>query len=500
MHQQFLLALAKGIVPAGEEAQGLLYDSDQDDEQTLMDALREVSKRYNAADFHVDRLMAHISHDIALYQRILELVTPITPDKDAKLQTLVTRLNSAPLNTGKCLIFTQYSDTARYLYENLNPDRRRDIEVIYSGDKSKTQIVARFAPVANAEVRQVVTGPEITTLIATDVLAEGLNLQDCDKIINYDLHWNPVRLIQRFGRIDRIGSTNSRIYGYNFLPETGIERTLGLRQKLQRRIQEIHDTIGEDAAILDRSETLNEAAMYAIYEQKGGQLSFFEDEAEGNDDLLDLNEAEEIMRQLRKDNPDEFARIAHLRDGIRTARYSDHKGQYVFCQAGRYQQLYLLDTDGQVISRDVPRILGILKCTPETVGLPLPPDYNATVMRVYRQFVQEVKHRQAERDHTLSLKQSQSYVLRELRVLYGQSEDDDQKAQIALLEKAFRRPLTQAIIRELNTIRRDKITDRALILALADIYTQHNMRERVERDSQDEGDTSPRIICSEGLV
>src|SRR5208337_5634636 len=99
---------------------------------------------------------------------------------------------------------------------------------------------------------------EITLLVATDVLSEGLNLQDGDKIINYDLHWNPVRLIQRFGRIDRIGSEHDVVYGFNFLPETGIERHLQLTQKLHNRIQEIHDTIGEDSAILDSTEQLNE--------------------------------------------------------------------------------------------------------------------------------------------------------------------------------------------------------------------------------------------------
>jgi ERCC4-related helicase len=179
--------------------------------------------------------------------KILALVAPITPEKDAKLQTLKERLAQRPLKDGKRLIFTQYADTARYLYENLNPgEARGDIEVIYSSDKSKVRVVGRFAPRANPEYRFQRGDTELFTLIATDVLAEGLNLQDCDKIINYDLHWNPVRLIQRFGRIDRIGSDHDVIYGSNFSPETGIERHLGLRQKLRNRIQEIHDTIGED--------------------------------------------------------------------------------------------------------------------------------------------------------------------------------------------------------------------------------------------------------------
>src|SRR5437867_13409152 len=242
------------------------------------------------------------------------------------------RLEKEPLKGGKRLIFTQYADTARYLFENLKPHVKRDeLEVIFSGDKSKARVVGRFAPMANPEYKFAAGETELNTVVATDVLSEGLNLQDCDKIINYDLHCNPVRLIQRFGRIDRIGSDHDVVYGFTFLPETGLDRNLGLKQKLQNRIQEIHDTIGEDSEILDRTEKLNEEAMYAIYEQKhGGQLSLFEDE---EDELLDLNEAEEILRQLRKENPAEYERIADLRDGIRAAKTSAIKGQFVFCEA-----------------------------------------------------------------------------------------------------------------------------------------------------------------------
>lgn len=367
---------------------------------------------------------------------MLRLVEPITPAKDAKLQTLKKRLAQAPLKEGKRLIFTQYADTARYLFENLNPNgKREDIEVIFSGDKSKARVVGRFAPKANPEYRFQTGESELMTVISTDVLAEGLNLQDCDKIINYDLHWNPVRLIQRFGRIDRIGSEHDVVYGFNFLPETGIERNLKLHEKLRNRIQEIHDTIGEDSAILDSTEQLNEEAIYAIYEKKGGQLGMFEDEEEA---VLDLNEAEEILRQLRRENPAEYDRIANLRDGIRTAKPSSERGLYAFCQAGRYQQLFLLDEKSETVSRDIPRVLGPIKCGPDLSGAPLPRAYNSAVMRVMRQFTEEVKHRQAEREHTLSLTHGQRYVLRELRVLFGAATDEDVKGQINILEKAFR--------------------------------------------------------------
>ncbi len=289
------------------------------------------------------------------------------------------------------------------------------------------------------------------------------------------------------------------MYGFNFLPETGIEKNLGLRQKLHNRIQEIHNTIGEDSAILDRTEQLNEEAMYAIYEKQGNQLSLFEEEDE---EFLDLNEAEEIMRQLRKENPGEYERIANLQDGIRAAKYSSNKGLYVFCQAGRYQQLFLIDEKGNIVSRDMPRILGILKTSPDTIGgSTVPSGYNATVMRLKRRFVEEVKHRQAEREHTLSLTQGQRYILRELRELFKFVTDEDEKAQINLLEKAFRGPITTAINRELNFLRKNGVRNRELLKSLGQIYFQHNMEDWIDNRNPRMGDDElPKLICSEGLI
>jgi len=453
------------------------------------------------------KLKADIEHDLRLLKKILELVMPITPEQDAKLQKLKSVLAKQPLKDGKRLIFTQYADTARYLHDNLNPGGKRDdIDVIFSGDKSKARIVGRFAPKANPEYQFTAGEKELFTVIATDVLAEGLNLQDCDNIINYDLHWNPVRLIQRFGRIDRIGSDHDVVHGFNFLPETELDKHLDLKDKLHNRIQEIHDSIGEDSEILDRTEKLNEEAMYAIYEKKGGQLNLFEDE---EDEFLDLNEAEEILRQLRKENPAEYERIADLRDGIRAAKTSTLKGQFVFCEAAypdgasakSFQQLFLLDASGAVVSKEVPRILGAIKCGPELKSQPLPQDYNAAVMRVQRQFAEEVKHRQAERSHTLSLSHGQNYILRELRVLFGASTDDDQKAMINVLEKSFRGSITRAVNREVVLLRRNGVSGEPLLKALARIYDQHNLRDWVDRRGlHATARPVPKIVCSEALV
>ena len=227
-------------------------------------------------------------------------------------------------------------------------------------------------------------------------------------------------------------------------------------------------------------------------------MSFFENDGE---DIVDLNEAEELLRLLRNDNPGEFERISKLRDGIRSAKVATEKGLYVFCQAGRYQQLFLVDEKGDIVSRDIPRVLGLVKTGPEQQSLGLPPDYNAAVMRVKHIFSEEVKHREAEREHTLSLSHGQRYVLRELRVLFGVTGEEDEKAQINILEKAFRGTVTDAVKRELNRIRHNGVTGHPLLKSLAELFLQHNMRDWMDRRTLHLDDqTIPKIVCSEALL
>ncbi|NJM22970.1 MAG: helicase [Richelia sp. SM1_7_0] len=513
VHQRFLEALSQGFIPAGEEAQTLLSENHsqlEEDfiEQDLMNELRRVSGKYELADFDAERLQQHIEHDINLLQKIQQLVEPITPNKDTKLQTLKKWLSKPALKDKKVIIFTQFADTAKYLYENLNPGQKHDdIDVIYSGlNKNKARLVGRFAPKANPEYKLKANESEINILIATDILAEGLNLQDGDLIINYDLHWNPVKLIQRFGRIDRIGSDKDVIYGYNFLPELGIERNLGLTQKLKNRIQEIHDTIGEDAAILDKTERLNEEAMYAIYENKDKQLSLFDIDDE--EEFLDLNEAEEILRKLQKDDSGEFERIANLPHGIRTAKFSTQKGTFVFCEASDpnrpdikgYQQLFLVNEKGEIISRDIPLILGAIKADSTTPTLQLPKNHNAIVMHIKHQFAEEVKHRQSERELNPRLTQGQNYIVRELRAFFKSVKDEETKAQVNIIEEAFRHSTNQAINRELNKLRRDGFTGKELFNQLKKIYRQYSVHESHSHNLPTLSVPIPIIICSEAFV
>jgi hypothetical protein len=241
--------------------------------------------------------------------------------------------------------------------------------------------------------------------------------------------------------------------------------------------------------------------MYAIYETRGGTPVQLDLWGGADDEFLDLNEAEEILRQLRKDNPGEYERIANLRDGIRTARPSLQRGMYVFCQAGRFQQLFLLDDSGTVISRDLPKVVGAVKCAPDARAVPLPKGYNKAVMAIQRQFAEEVRHREAERNYTASLTHGQLYVLRELRILFEATADEDIKQNVNVLEKVFRGPLTGAVKRELNQLRRNSVTGEGLLKNLIRIYDQHNLKEAATQRNLAMSDRAiPRIVCSEAFV
>lgn len=502
LNKRFLASVNKGIIPAGEESEYLIYEYDQYDESQLINELRKIRRKYEPQDFEINRLKEDLKKDISLYKKIYELVKDINannkdPEQDDKLSVLIQRLEDDEKLKNKVLIFTQYAETAKYLYNNLNQESRSDIVSIDSTHKNRSNIINRFAPKANEYILKK-GEKEIKLLISTDILAEGLNLQDCDIIINYDLHWNPVRLIQRIGRIDRIGSENERVYSYNFLPETELDKNLGLHEKLRYRIQEIHDTIGEDAEILDKTEQLNEEAMYAIYEGDQEKIDKYEEE----EDLISITEAEELIRDLQLNNPEYFNYIVNLRDGVRSCMETKtEKGKYIFCQAGNFQQLFLVDEKGKIKSRDIPQILSAIKCDERTDIKKLPKDHNKITMKVKKLFEEEVKMREAEKEHTIRLRQAQRYIIRELRFQFSKTDDEEEKEKINLLEKTFRCNLYPSVMKEINLIRRLSITGEDLIKRLSDIYFQYNLKSLLDAQVKVEKQKIvPRFICSESLV
>ena len=198
-----------------------------------------------------------LQQDADNLELLILMVADITPEHDTKLQTLFRLLDDKmahPINSGnkKVIIFTAFSDTAGYLYEHVSEYMQNryglDTAVITGAIDGKTtakglkptlnNVLTCFSPVSKDKAVLLPNNPtEIDVLIATDCISEGQNLQDCDYLINYDIHWNPVRIIQRFGRIDRIGSRNAYIQLVNFWPNMTLDDYINLKSRVETRMK-----------------------------------------------------------------------------------------------------------------------------------------------------------------------------------------------------------------------------------------------------------------------
>ena len=234
---------------AGSEVQVEVAE-DADDEEFAVGKAR----RYLFDELHVDDWVADLRQDKGAFEQLHALASQVDAKRDAKLSELkrvvAEKVRSAPTDKDgrpnrKVLVFTTFADTARYLYENMADWARDELGVHIAlvtgagGNRATLKastfddILGHFAPRAQQRPE---TTEEIDILIATDCLSEGQNLQDCDLTVNYDIHWNPVRLMQRFGRIDRLGSRNKRVGMVNFWPTENLDRYLDLKNRVEARM------------------------------------------------------------------------------------------------------------------------------------------------------------------------------------------------------------------------------------------------------------------------
>jgi superfamily II DNA or RNA helicase len=256
--------------------------------------------------YDLRRLHKAVQHDVNVLTEVWTKVKDIDPKHDTKLQRLKTLL-TGDLKGRKILVFTYYKDTARYLYRQLGDPDSADakkfrkqaggitVRRMDSGSQTdeRLKIVQAFAPKANGKPEWAGSEREIDVLISTDVLSEGQNLQDCGSLLNYDLHWNPTRMVQRAGRIDRIGTDFDVLWIYNMFPDHGLERLLNLVGNLSRKIADI-DRLGMlDASVLGEE----------VHPQTFNTLKRLEDEDSGvieeEEQFTELASSEVLLQQLR---------------------------------------------------------------------------------------------------------------------------------------------------------------------------------------------------------
>lgn len=230
------------------------FDPDDEDFEGLDEFSVGKKVQINLADMDLPSFKHDLAADLALIEELASSMDRVAPEDDAKLQHLLELISSKvrqPINAGnrKVLVFTAFADTANYLYQNLAElAGRLNLHAgrVTGSDAPKTtlgkpydfqSVLTLFSPRSKEKAIVLPNEPaELDILVGTDCISEGQNLQDCDFLINYDIHWNPVRIIQRFGRIDRIGSQNAQIQLVNYWPDITLDEYINLKERVENRM------------------------------------------------------------------------------------------------------------------------------------------------------------------------------------------------------------------------------------------------------------------------
>lgn len=265
-----------------------------------------------------------LQKDLETLELLTAMIADITPDHDSKLQRLFEELSNKiehPINDGnrKVIIFTAFADTAYYLYTHVSEFMKKsfnmDTAMITGSVDGRTtaklkstdlnSVLTSFSPISKDRDSLNPDAPDIDVLIATDCISEGQNLQDCDYLINYDIHWNPVRIIQRFGRIDRIGSHNAVIQLVNFWPNVSLDEYINLKAKVETRMKIVNMTATGDENILSDEEKTDLEYRKAQLQKLKDEVVDIEDMSSGISIMdLGLNEFRLDLLEYIKEHPD----------------------------------------------------------------------------------------------------------------------------------------------------------------------------------------------------
>jgi len=327
----------------------------------------QLSKRFKwlDAEFFQPNLRKALEHDAKALWGVLEKVGTWNPKQDKKLQALVSLLKEH--GNEKVLVFTQFADTARYLAEEMASRGLTDLDVITSDTPDPVGLARRFSPSVNGGLRD--GERELRILIATDVLSEGQNLQDCHIVVNYDLPWAIIRLIQRAGRVDRIGQKHDTILVYSFLPDEGVERIIRLRARLFRRLQENQEVIGTDESFFGENAA---EKLRDLYTEKAGVLD--DDPTDEDIDIASLafqvwNGASAEDQKQAKNLPPVVSATRALPDTVDRSEQPPGVIAYLRYPDGT-DALIRVDEQGNIVSQSLSAIFRAAACPPDTPPLP----------------------------------------------------------------------------------------------------------------------------------
>ena len=479
-------------LPRGEE-----LDADELDRDEEYIQIKDQS--YPAQDFDCPRWLRDLDHDGEILAKIAASLKDVEASDDAKLHELKSFVRSPGVAGEKMLVFTESKVTATYLLRELQADNPAvNIDLLMGGDRRTADKIARFSPKSN-DRPDTPEAEQTSILIATDVIAEGQNLQDCNRVFSYDLHWNPVTLIQRYGRVDRITTEHEEVYLHNMMPDPAVESTIGIRQTVGNRVQAFHDLIGLDSAILETGERVNPDSIYSIYD---GEMP--EEKDTLTDSLAVAQEANALLNRIRREQPELWQRLWLMPDGLRTAMTAEghpHADSTIALVAqGDTKQGYAVESGGTVTDLTHAELVRQLECEPGTPATLLPPDTNRRVGRAVAALAEKLAPGPA----ALEPRRRDNQVTRYVNTQLGQLRLDAQAdpTHLQRLEKmraAFTAELPVSVNERIKALMREKADGQTLVSALARMLEELPKADEAASPER-RPDSTTRVVCSMGIT
>lgn len=450
--------------------------------------------RWLSSEYFKQTLKKRLKSDCDNIIDMLRLCGTWNPKEDKKLDALERLLNDEHKND-KVIVFTQYSDTAEYIYKQLRLRGISHIGCATGSCADPTSIAERFSPVSNDVRNRIMPDAELRVLIATDVLSEGQNLQDAHVVVNYDLPWAIIRLIQRAGRVDRIGQTSTTIDCYSFFPQEGIENIIRLRARLNARINQNAQVIGSDEVFFEG----NEKNLTNIFNEKSGVLD------DTNDIDVDLpSQAYQIWKAATDADPKLKEIIPNLSNMIYSAKHADTdtpEGVITYIRTGNgFDVLSWLDSQGNIVSQSPKRILNALECSADTEAVDCDKEHLALVGKTV-----DIIKQQGQSGHTEGIlgnrfstryriiKMLENHSKRPVDMFFTQEKKDEMKLATDELYKHQLIDTTKTILGQM--LRRNN-NENEVVEEVMELYRSNNLCNKPE---DGETDMAPQIVCSMGL-
>ncbi|MFA5228685.1 MAG: helicase-related protein [Candidatus Paceibacterota bacterium] len=412
-------------------------------------------------------------------------------ERDEKLNSLIKLLNDQHKNE-KVIVFTQYSDTAQYIYSQLKKRGLTHLECVTGASANPTQIVEKFSPVSNNLEHIPNENDQFRVIIATDVLSEGQNLQDAHIVVNYDLPWAIIRLIQRAGRVDRIGQKAENVLCYSFFPAEGVERIIRLRQRLTDRINENADVVGSDEIFFEG----NEQNLMDMYSEKNGIL---DDDDDGEVDLS--SKAYQIWKNATDANPELKTIIPALSNVIYSTKQNNdlpvNEGVITYAKTPSDNDMLMwIDKNGRVITYSQSLILKILSCPLDEPALARLENHHDLVA----QSIDQINTQEIKVSGTLGKRFSTKYRVYTMLEAFckepsnGLFVTDDLKLA---MDDIYNYPLQENARILLNRQLKKGVPAMEIVELVVELRNEEELS--IKKNEQETRDNEPQIICSMGL-